>query len=92
MIKQILFVFLLVLAQSMAFVPIQPAVDVAVAAQQQSQMVTTSPELKQGIERFMLEEPSLTSTTVTVSLQERKPPTAEEIAAKKRNFNLIFWG
>ena len=27
-----------------------------------------------------------------LSLQERRPPTAEEIAAKKRNFNLWFWG
>jgi len=30
--------------------------------------------------------------SVTVSLQERKPPTKEEIEAKKRNFNLWFWG
>ena len=27
-----------------------------------------------------------------VALQERKPPTKEEIAAKQRNFNIIFWG
>jgi hypothetical protein len=27
-----------------------------------------------------------------LSLQERKAPTAEEIAAKKFNFNLWFWG
>jgi hypothetical protein len=33
-----------------------------------------------------------TATTLTVSLQEKKIPTAEEIAAKKRNFNLVFWG
>jgi hypothetical protein len=31
-------------------------------------------------------------TSLTVSLEERKPPTAEEIAAKKRNFNVVFWG
>lgn len=32
------------------------------------------------------------SSSNVVSLQERKIPTAEEIAAKKRNFNLWFWG
>jgi len=30
--------------------------------------------------------------TQLLSLEERRPPTAEEIAAKKRNFNLWFWG
>ncbi len=30
--------------------------------------------------------------SVTTSLQERHIPTAEEIEAKKRNFNLWFWG
>ena len=34
----------------------------------------------------------LTESTLNVALQERKIPTAEEIAAKKRNFNIIFWG
>jgi hypothetical protein len=33
------------------------------------------------------------STSMTLSLKDRPPPpTAEEIAAKKRNFNLWFWG
>jgi hypothetical protein len=31
-------------------------------------------------------------TSNVVALQERKIPTPEEIAAKKRNFNLWFWG
>lgn len=40
-----------------------------------------------------LSESSLNSASNVVALQERKPPpTAEEIAAKKRNFNLWFWG
>lgn len=30
--------------------------------------------------------------TQQLALKERKVPTAEEIAAKKRNFNIIFWG
>lgn len=34
----------------------------------------------------------LGGTTTVVALQERKIPTPEEIAAKKRNFNLWFWG
>lgn len=39
-----------------------------------------------------LSESSLSSASNVVALQERKAPTAEEIAAKKRNFNLWFWG
>ena len=39
-----------------------------------------------------LSESSLNSASNVVALQERKAPTAEEIAAKKRNFNLWFWG
>ncbi len=35
---------------------------------------------------------AIESSTNVVSLEERRPPTAEEIAAKKRNFNLWFWG
>jgi len=31
-------------------------------------------------------------SSILLSLQERKPPTAEEIAQKKLTFNLIFWG
>lgn len=92
MIKQILLVVVLALAQAGAFVPIQPAVDVAVAAQQQPQVLTSSQDLQQGVNRFLMEEPKLSSSTVTLSLQERKIPTPEEIAAKKRNFNLWFWG
>jgi hypothetical protein len=33
-----------------------------------------------------------TSTTMMVSLQERKIPTKEEIDQKKFTFNVIFWG
>lgn len=32
------------------------------------------------------------SSSQLLSLQERRPPTKEEIEAKKRNFNLLFWG
>lgn len=87
MIKQVLLVFVLALVQTMAFVPIQPAVvDIAVQAPQQlQQLVTPSQQLQQGVQSFLMEEP----TSMTVSLKERVIPTAEEVAAKKRNFN--FW-
>mmetsp|Transcript_17470 Transcript_17470/g.25847 ORF Transcript_17470/g.25847 Transcript_17470/m.25847 type:complete len:132 (-) Transcript_17470:178-573(-) len=31
-------------------------------------------------------------SSLQVAIQEYRKPTAEEIAAKKRNFNLWFWG
>jgi len=34
----------------------------------------------------------LDSSSTVVSLEERVPPTPEQIAAKKRNFNFWFWG
>jgi hypothetical protein len=54
-----------------------------------------SARLEDGIQSYLQQQDataSLSSTSVTLSLQERKIPTPEEIAAKKRNFNLIFWG
>mmetsp|Transcript_25040 Transcript_25040/g.45345 ORF Transcript_25040/g.45345 Transcript_25040/m.45345 type:complete len:140 (-) Transcript_25040:457-876(-) len=50
---------------------------------------TVSPSataLDQGVQSFV------TSSSNVVSLKERVVPTAEEIAAKKNNFNAIFWG
>lgn len=47
--------------------------------------------LNDGISRFTNED-SFSSSSVKVSLVERIPPTKEEIAAKKRNFNILFWG
>lgn len=40
-----------------------------------------------GIRSYLHQQPSM-----TVSLQERKIPTKEEIDQKKLTFNLIFWG
>jgi hypothetical protein len=45
------------------------------------------PTLDTGI-RSYLQQPS----SLTVSLQERKIPTKEEIDQKKLTFNVIFWG
>mmetsp|Transcript_14161 Transcript_14161/g.18536 ORF Transcript_14161/g.18536 Transcript_14161/m.18536 type:complete len:139 (+) Transcript_14161:175-591(+) len=38
------------------------------------------------------DESVIGSSSFSVSLEERKPPTKEEIEAKKRNFNFWFWG
>ncbi|KAL7539136.1 hypothetical protein ACHAXR_012447 [Thalassiosira sp. AJA248-18] len=57
--------------------------------------ITTSSPMNDGIGRFVAQEPSsaiMTSTNV-LSLKDRPPPpTPEELAAKKANFNLWFWG
>lgn len=50
---------------------------------------TTQPN---SIHQYLTSGSAIESSTNVVSLQERKVPTAEEIAAKKRNFNLWFWG
>ena len=56
----------------------------------QDQAPRTSP-LQDGVRNYVassFEE----STTMTLSLKDRPPPpTKEELAAKKRNFNLWFW-
>jgi hypothetical protein len=47
-----------------------------------------------GIENYLSTTPSTSSATssMTLSLQERVAPTAEEVAAKKFKFNVLFWG
>lgn len=74
----------------------QPAASaVAPASLNQQAPVTGASPLNDGIGRFISDEPSsaiMTSTNV-LSLKDRPPPpTPEEIAAKKRTFNLWFWG
>ena len=49
---------------------------------------TSSSALTQGVDSYMKDGPS----SQLVALQERKIPTKEELAAKKRNFNLWLWG
>ena len=59
-------------------------------------MTTSSPILGDAVGKWVItndNENSINSApTFTLSLQERHIPTPEEIAAKKRNFNLLFWG
>jgi len=97
----ILFVLSAVLAVVSAFAPIVPvAVEVNVAAQQQPLISTTTTTttlstntLETSVQSFLQANNPIDSSTMTVSLKERPPPpTKEEIEAKKRNFNLWFWG
>jgi len=49
--------------------------------------------LNSGIGNFISQDSSIMTSTELLSLKERPPPpTPEEIAAKKRTFNLWFWG
>jgi hypothetical protein len=58
-----------------------------------SSPLATSSSLDQGINRYLSQEPTILTSSQVLSLKERPPPpTAEEIAAKKRTFNLWFWG
>lgn len=51
---------------------------------------TTTTILQQGVHNYLTE--SSATSSITVALQDIKPVTAEEIAQKKFNFNLWFWG
>lgn len=49
--------------------------------------------MNNGIGNFISQDSSIMTSTELLSLKDRPPPpTAEEIAAKKRTFNLWFWG
>jgi len=75
-----------------AFVtPPPPAIEQMTTTTIATPAATTTSEMNSGIQNY-LSKSSITSSSIDLSLQERKPPTKEEIAAKKRNFNLIFWG
>lgn len=69
-----------------SLVPIPVPEPVVVEQQTMAPMVQPASSLDQGIQSF------LASPSSVVSLQERKVPTAEEIAQKKLNFNLWLWG
>lgn len=62
---------------------------------------SSSPMLQAGVGNYLSSAQaaggdvvdSMTSNSFLLSLKERPPPpTPEELAAKKRNFNLWFWG
>lgn len=54
-------------------------------------MSSPSVSLRDGVQSYVSSQQS-DSSSILLSLQERKPPTEEEIAQKKLTFNLIFWG
>lgn len=55
--------------------------------------ISTTSSISDGINRYLdTSDSALRSSSTAVSLKERKVPTADEVAAKKRNFNVVFWG
>jgi hypothetical protein len=88
----------------MAFIdmpPAQPAyVDILMSALAPSVSSRTSTSLTnnvlhENIARWSATSPDASSTstsTMLLSIQEYRKPTAEEIAAKRLTFNLWFWG
>ncbi|KAG7343310.1 hypothetical protein IV203_021255 [Nitzschia inconspicua] len=69
---------------------VEMTTQLAVPTMQQQQSALTD-----GVRNYVNNLPSKFGETssMTVSLKDRPPPpTKEELAAKKRNFNLWFWG
>jgi hypothetical protein len=75
----------------MAVVDMPPVVAVNAPATMASSasLAQNQQPLQDGVRAFVS---SSAKPTLLLSLQERKIPTAEEIARKKLNFNLLFWG
>jgi hypothetical protein len=84
-------------AIAIAAFAVQPqalAVNIDVPVTQISNIPTVS-QLQQptSFNNYLSTESSISSASNVVALKDRKPPpTKDEIAAKKRNFNLWFWG
>ena len=77
--------------------PQQQAATTIISLDQQQSPITSSSYLNNGIGKFISQGDESTSSIMTstnvLSLKDRPPPpTAEEIAAKKKTFNLWFWG
>lgn len=88
---------LAIIAAAVAALVPPAAIEINAATLQQHRGVTTpssTSSLQDGIQQYINgPAPSLGSSTFALSLKDRPPPpTAEELAAKKRNFNLWFWG
>jgi formylmethanofuran dehydrogenase subunit B len=60
---------------------------VTIASTSTSTAATMASPLQQGVDSYMSR-----SSSMQVALEERKAPTKDEIEAKKRNFNVVFWG
>jgi hypothetical protein len=78
-----------------AFVALPPAVEVNVASLSHPAAASSASLLQDGLSNYLSSSPAaaIESSTLSLSLKDRPPPpTAEEIAAKKANFNILFWG
>ncbi|GKY95497.1 hypothetical protein MPSEU_000511400 [Mayamaea pseudoterrestris] len=81
-------------------VPPAVSLDYSSAVNYQQQSIAAINPMEQGIDQFLAKSSSSSSAAATfsssssqlVSLKERYVPTPEEVAAKKRNFNILFWG
>lgn len=93
MMKLQLLLLAVILAAVSAFVP-PAAIEINVATLQQQPTISSPSVMQDGIQQYLNGPVSpLESSTLALSLKDRPPPpTAEEIALKKRNFNLWFWG
>jgi hypothetical protein len=71
-----------------------PPVEVTVASIPHPALVNSqgASALQDGLSNY-LSSPAIESSTLSLSLKDRPPPpTAEELAEKKANFNFWFWG
>jgi hypothetical protein len=88
------------LSMMVSMVDLPPVVVAEVVALPASQLFFTtagsSTVVESGIRSYLSSTnaaDTVQSSTLTVSLKERPPPpTKEEIEAKQRNFNVLFWG
>eukprot|EP00566_Odontella_aurita_P024837 CAMPEP_0113544166 /NCGR_PEP_ID=MMETSP0015_2-20120614/10561_1 /TAXON_ID=2838 /ORGANISM="Odontella" /LENGTH=97 /DNA_ID=CAMNT_0000444403 /DNA_START=313 /DNA_END=606 /DNA_ORIENTATION=+ /assembly_acc=CAM_ASM_000160 len=71
-----------------------PPAPQAVSVSPFSSAASVASPLSNGIDRFIAtsDESALQSSSTSVSLQERRAPTKEEIEAKNRNLAFWFWG
>ena len=85
---------LLLVSVASALVP-PTAIEVTVGSMQQTPTFQNPSvaAIGDGIQKYASNANALESSTVSLSLKDRPPPpTAEEIAAKKRNFNVSWYG
>jgi len=88
--------FLLPLIQGFTLAPPPPTIFVPQTTLSQVQIQTSPSALTDGIKSWTSETslaPIQFGSSELLSLKERPPPpTAEELAEKKKNFNFWFWG
>lgn len=93
MMKYFMLLVALLASSVSALVP-PAAMEVNVASiQHPGAFQNPSSAVQGGLQKYMNAPAALESSTISLSLKDRPPPpTPEELALKKRNFNLWFWG